>query len=263
LCFRGFFFLADPADFADVFADAAFLLADFRRFCRIISTFDSLNKRVKIPAKELSDMVQVIFKGHDHIKADQIIEAAQKRFALYGFEKTTMKEIAGDLNLSKGSLYYYFPDKENLYKAIVRKEHDLFIREIRTEIEHSTGPVAILRKIVHVRQEVFKKLINLGRTRLELFADMHLFMKETVAELRTQEKEIIIGILERGTADGIFDIADIEETADLLLDLLRGLRVTMLKGISSFQDLNKEYKQMTKKTSLLVEIFIKGISHRS
>ncbi len=207
-------------------------------------------------------MVQVIFKGHDHIKADQIIEAAQKRFALYGFEKTSMKEIAGDLNMSKGSLYYYFPDKENLYKAIVRKEHDLFIREIRTEIEHSSGPVAILRKIVLVRQEVFKKLINLGRTHLELFPEMHLFMKETVADLRKQEKEIIMEILERGIADGIFDITDIEELSDLLLDLLRGLRLTMLKGITSFHNLNEEYEQMAKKTTLLVDLFIKGISRR-
>jgi len=207
-------------------------------------------------------MVQIIFKGHDHIKADQIIEAAQMRFALYGFEKTTMKEIAGDLNMSKGSLYYYFPDKENLYKAIVRKEHDLFIREIRTEIERATGPVAILRKIVLVRQEVFRKLINLGRTHLELFPEMHLFMKETVADLRKQEKEIIMEILKRGIAEGIFDITDIEEMSDLLLDLLRGLRISMLKGITSFQNLNEEYEQMAKKTSLLVDLFIKGISRR-
>ena len=207
-------------------------------------------------------MVQVIFKGHDHIKADQILEAAQMRFALYGFEKTTMKEIAGDLNMSKGSLYYYFPDKENLYKAIVRKEHDLFIRRIHTEIEHSPGPVAILRKIVLVRQEVFKKLINLGRTHLELFPEMHLFMKETVSDLRKQEKEIIMEILERGIADGIFDITNIEEMSDLLLDLLRGLRITMLKGITSFHNVNEEYEQMAKKTSLLVDLFIKGISRR-
>ncbi len=205
-------------------------------------------------------MVLVVFKGHDHIKADQIIEAAQMRFAQFGFEKTTMKEIAGDLNMSKGSLYYYFPDKENLYKAIVHKEHDLFIREIRNEIEHSTGPSVMLRKIVFIRQAVFKKLVNLGRTRLESFPDIHMFMKETVADLRKQEKEIIIEILRRGTADGIFEIKEIEETADLLLDLLKGLRIGMLKGVTSFQDVNWEYEQMANKTSLLVDIFIRGIS---
>jgi AcrR family transcriptional regulator len=164
--------------------------------------------------------------------------------------------------MSKGSLYYYFPDKENLYKAIVRKEHDLFIHEMRAEIENSTGPAPTLRKIVLIRQEVFKKLINLGRTHLELFPEMHLFMKETVTELRKQEKEIITGILSRGMADGIFEISDTGETADLLLEILKGLRMTMMKGIVNFNDLNEEYNQMAKKTSLLMEIFIKGISRR-
>jgi AcrR family transcriptional regulator len=207
-------------------------------------------------------LVQLIFKGHDHIKADQIIEAAQIRFAQYGFEKTTMKEIAGDLNMSKGSLYYYFPDKENLYKAIVNKEHDLYIREIRAELDQSTGPADLFKKIVFIRQAVFKKLINLGRTRLESFPDIHMFMKETVAELRKQEKEIIMGIMVRGVNEGIFEIQDIEKTADLLLDLLRGLRITMLKGVTSFQDVDGEYEQMANNTGLLVDIFIKGISRR-
>ena len=207
-------------------------------------------------------MVLIVFKGHDHIKADQIIEAAQMRFARFGFEKTTMKEIAADLNMSKGSLYYYFPDKENLYKAIVQKEHDLFIHEIHAELENSTGPEAMLKKIVLIRQAVFKKLINLGRTRLESYPDIYLFMKETVTDLRKQEKEIIMGILARGVADGIFEMKDAEETADLLLDLLKGLRISMLRGVNSFYNLDEEYEQMANKTSLLVDIFIKGISHR-
>jgi TetR/AcrR family transcriptional repressor of mexJK operon len=44
-------------------------------------------------------------KSHEN-KAAVIVETAQRRFAIYGIEKTTMREIAGDLNMSKGSLYY-------------------------------------------------------------------------------------------------------------------------------------------------------------
>ena len=39
-------------------------------------------------------------------KVQMIIEASQKRFGLYGIEKTSMREIANDLKLSKASLYY-------------------------------------------------------------------------------------------------------------------------------------------------------------
>ena len=38
-------------------------------------------------------------------KVELIIEASQKRFGLFGIEKTSMREIANDLKLSKASLY--------------------------------------------------------------------------------------------------------------------------------------------------------------
>jgi AcrR family transcriptional regulator len=54
-------------------------------------------------------------------KKTLIIEAAQKRFSHFGVGKTTMNEIADDLSISKASLYYYFPDKLNLYAAVLQK----------------------------------------------------------------------------------------------------------------------------------------------
>ena len=54
-------------------------------------------------------------------KRDAIIDAAEKRFSHFGVAKTTMNEIADDLSISKASLYYYFPDKLNLYAAVLKK----------------------------------------------------------------------------------------------------------------------------------------------
>ena len=73
-----------------------------------------------------------------------IIEASQRRFGLYGIEKTSMREIADDLKLSKASLYYYFPDKESLYKAVVEKEQDEFIAKISERILSIQEPEQLL-----------------------------------------------------------------------------------------------------------------------
>jgi AcrR family transcriptional regulator len=205
-------------------------------------------------------MVQVIFKGQDNAKADNILEAARKRFGLFGFEKTTMKEIAADLSMSKGSLYYYFPDKEHLYKAIVYREHELFIQTIKSEIGQSVDPVIMLRKMALTRQGLFRTLINLGRSRSDLSDVIHTFMKDTIAALRLQEREIIRNILFSGVKREIFSVLNIDETADLLLDLLRGLRINILKEMSGFNMPSEEYEHLIKKTSLLVDIFVKGIS---
>ena len=51
-------------------------------------------------------------------KLSKVLDAAQKRFARFGLSKTTMNDIADDLGVSKASLYYYFPDKESIFKKV-------------------------------------------------------------------------------------------------------------------------------------------------
>jgi AcrR family transcriptional regulator len=207
----------------------------------------------------LEIMVLNIYKGDKTEKANQIIDAAQKRFALHGFEKTTMKEIAGDLNMSKGSLYYYFPDKEHLYKAIVCKEHDLFILTLREEIHKLADPSLMLRKYVEIRLDLFRMLINLSRSRLNTLPGINSFLQEIIANLWLQEKETVKEILETGNALGKFEIENTDETSELLLHLLKGLRLIFLKEMTVCYPDRTEYELLVKKTTLFVILFIKGI----
>ena len=59
--------------------------------------------------------------GQQDVKRDRILEAAHLRFLHYGYSKTTMNDIANDLSFSKALLYYYFPDKSEVYTAVMRK----------------------------------------------------------------------------------------------------------------------------------------------
>ena len=79
-------------------------------------------------------MVQIIHRGDNLEKTNEILAAAQKRFGMYGLDKTSVSEIAADLNMSKGSIYYYFPDKDSLYMAVVEKEHTEFLETVEESI---------------------------------------------------------------------------------------------------------------------------------
>ncbi|MGD9492745.1 MAG: TetR/AcrR family transcriptional regulator, partial [Bacteroidales bacterium] len=61
---------------------------------------------------------------------NSIIESATVFFSKFGFQKTTMNEIAKNLHKAKGVLYYYFKSKEELYSEVLRKELD----EVRLEL---------------------------------------------------------------------------------------------------------------------------------
>jgi len=51
-------------------------------------------------------------------KRSQIIDAAEKLFFEKGYANTSMDEVAEEAEFSKGALYLYFKDKEDLYLAI-------------------------------------------------------------------------------------------------------------------------------------------------
>lgn len=193
-------------------------------------------------------------------KAFQIIAAAQARFGLYGIEKTSMREIASDLKLSKASLYYYFPDKESLYKAVVEKEQEVFISSISALLASIDEPGRLLLEYSNSRLSYFRTLLNLSRLRLEVFSEMKPAFRETLVRFKEKEKEIVKKIFEKGINKGLFSIDNTDNTASLFLDLLKGLRITVVNEKRTMFIDQDEYDSLRIKTLAFTELFIKGIS---
>lgn len=192
-------------------------------------------------------------------KISLITEAAQKRFGLFGVEKTSMREIADDLKLSKASLYYYFPDKESLYKAVVEKEQQEFIAKISERILRIEEPEQLLREYAVSRLSYFRTLLNLSRLRLEAYSDIKPVFRETISKFKEKEKEIVAKIFDKGVSAGIFAIRDTYQAASLFLDLLRGLRVSVVNDKITLFIEQEEYDSLLEKTIAFIDIFIKGL----
>jgi len=58
----------------------------------------------------------------DSSKRRQILDGARKVFMDFGFDGASMGEIARSAGVSKGTLYVYFADKNQLFEAIVEEE---------------------------------------------------------------------------------------------------------------------------------------------
>ena len=68
-------------------------------------------------------------EGLSKEKEEQIVVAARKVFARFGFSKTTMEDISAEVEMGKASLYYYFPNKESLFHAAILHEQDEFLKK--------------------------------------------------------------------------------------------------------------------------------------
>lgn len=55
-------------------------------------------------------------------KREEILDAATRCFARYGYDKATMDDIGQIVGMNKVSLYYYFEGKEALFKAALTRE---------------------------------------------------------------------------------------------------------------------------------------------
>jgi AcrR family transcriptional regulator len=80
-----------------------------------------------------------------------IIEAARSRFAHYGFNKTTMAEIAADCRMSAANIYRYFPGKKSLLAQIAKD----FFTEVERDIRQQTAdphlsPIEKIKKLVQI-----------------------------------------------------------------------------------------------------------------
>ncbi len=191
-----------------------------------------------------------------------IIEASQKRFGLFGVEKTSMREIANDIKLSKASLYYYFPDKESLYKAVVEKEQTEFMENISERIFSIHEPELLLLEYADARLSYFRTLLNLSRLRLEVYSGLKPGFRETIQMFKEKEKEIIKQIFEKGISSGEFSIIDMDQTASLFLDLLKGLRITLVNEKKTLFIEQEEYDLLLEKTIAFTNIFIKGLKYK-
>ena len=66
----------------------------------------------------------------DSAKRRQIVDGARRVFLAQGFDAASMGEIAKAAGVSKGTLYVYFQNKEQLFEAIVQQECVLQIEGI-------------------------------------------------------------------------------------------------------------------------------------
>jgi AcrR family transcriptional regulator len=74
----------------------------------------------------------------------QILEAAAGRFAQSGYEATSMDDLAAAAGVSKGSLYDYFENKEDLFYGAFEWLQDVLLRASMERMREETGAQARL-----------------------------------------------------------------------------------------------------------------------
>lgn len=194
-------------------------------------------------------------------KIDIILNAAQHRLGLYGYEKTTMKEIAEDISMSKASLYYYFPDKEGIFEAVIEKEQKEFFTHIEDKLAGLRDPEEMLEAYVDLRSGYFREFMNLSKFRSTEHEQMKPLLKELFLRFRKKEQSLLVKILTIGTTSGLFHCENEEMYADLYLSVLKGLRFSVVKQKPYIELSKEELDILEQNVKNFTKLFIKGLKY--
>jgi TetR/AcrR family transcriptional regulator len=160
----------------------------------------------------------------------ELLDAALDLFVEKGFAATRSEEVAARAGVSKGTLFLYFPSKEELFKAVVRENISGRFAEWNAEFEAFEGTTPeMLRHCLRVWWERIGATRASGITKLIIsearnFPDIAAFYHQEVIAPGTQ---LVRRILERGVARGEFRAIDVEYTVFSLVAPM--VYLTMMK----------------------------------
>lgn len=171
-----------------------------------------------------------------------ILRAAAERILHYGYNKTTMSEIAADCSMSAGNIYRFYPSKIDIAEAMTREfsaeTHAIFSDIIR---DAGRSPSRKLRDFFAHRLERTFRTFEKHPKLMELAEIMGRERPDYLAEERAQERILIEKILDEGRNTGDFALpADLTITADLVQCAMMKFRIPQLWTTEQFEALVPE-----------------------
>lgn len=193
-------------------------------------------------------------------KYDAIIEAAIRRFSHFGFQKTTMTEIAEDVSISKQALAYYFTDKQSLMQAVAGQIIQKYLHDVESCFKSASSIEVALSALCDIKKSHFERYYMLYLQTSN--ADLKAAQSELTSfklQVRTKEVALVATLLERSVANGEIAPTDVQKTSALLLDTLFAFEcaVKLEKVLPDQQD----FTDMIKKQKNILHLFVNGLKH--
>lgn len=147
-------------------------------------------------------------------RPQELLAAALTLFVERGYASTRLDDVAASAGVSKGTLYLYFPSKEDLFRAVVRENLVPVLDEAEHAIDGYAGHSAdLLRDFIRGWWQRIGDTPLSGLTKLMMaesgnFPEVAQFYHD---EIISRSDALIVRMLERGMARGEFRRIDVAQ----------------------------------------------------
>lgn len=160
-----------------------------------------------------------------------ILDAARRSFGRFGYDKTSLLDIAKLAGLGKATLYYYYASKQELFFDVIRHEADVFMAMFNEKFHNCKTATEKLEAYLAIRlshHEQISTLIEIDQTELN---KIKVLAEQGLVDFRNNEFEMIHGIMVEGIKAGEFADKNSSLMAFSFLSLFRDLDIDwMISG---------------------------------
>jgi len=147
----------------------------------------------------------------------EIIDAALHQFAERGFAATKLEDVAAAAGIGKGTIYLYFPTKEDLFRAVVRQT---VLPNLQAAVTTAADPALSAADILRQFAERFLVMLDSDLTAIPKLVvaesgNFPAIAKFYAEEVAYQGMALIRSVLARGVARGEFRPLDLDATLPL------------------------------------------------
>ncbi|WP_269532483.1 TetR/AcrR family transcriptional regulator [Chitinimonas sp. BJYL2] len=188
----------------------------------------------------------------------EIINAALHLFIAKGFAATRLDDVAREAGVTKSTVYLYFENKEDLFKAVVRETLVANLAFAESLVaEHQGSAASLLQCLLDAWAERMETLPATGIARLMIaesanFPELaRFYMDEVVVRTRL----LYQGVLQRGVASGEFRELDLMEATRVTIAPL----LLMKLWSQSFADCDPEPADLRALARFHFDMLIRGL----
>lgn len=190
-------------------------------------------------------------------KKEQIVRKAMKLFDQFGYENTSMRQIAAAVGSGKASLYYYFKSKEEIFFRVIEKEGAEYFDNFRISMKYKGDSLEKLKMFLQIPGLIFRKHSTLL---IRMFFSEMQISSENVCRHIKYMKEMFLNIfkqlLELCQREGRI-ISDLEVERFIMIFFNNMHGIFLLEGQSENLPLNSE--ERLKNYNMMLRIMLKGI----
>ena len=191
---------------------------------------------------------------------EKIRAAAHKCVARFGFEKTTLDDIAKEVGLNKASLYYYYKNKEDIFLEITTDATRRFLETLKTSTLAVTGGIATqVRHFLVERAAYYLKLaaeIHISEETLRQVE--HLFHAQ-IKDVEAQEQAFLKGLLDAAAAKSQIHTKDTAMLARNLIYLSIGIKDSVKQGRMDGVPSEQLVAEIAENLDFILEVIFEGL----